>query len=400
MPDDALRGAETYRLLCVSHYFESHSGGIEMVAGNLARSLGERGLAVSWAASDASLAPTDIEAVGLRSSNLIERRSGLPFPIPMPSALSYLARAIKAADAVIVHDGMYPSSMASILLSKALGRPVVLVQHIGRAVGNSTFQRILFWAADHILTRPMLRLATAVVYISDTTARHFANVRLKRPAQLIFNGVDVEVFRPSGSNEERRADRSSLQWPHNKPVVLFVGRFIEKKGVLRLREMARVRPNIHWAFAGWGPCDPDEWNLPNVSVHRNLSHENLAPLYRAADVLALPSFSEGFPLVVQEALATGLATICCDDGATADPLATKYITAISNDGEETSIIQKYLAELDKVQPMGDSTEKRLDRSAFACSRYAWSATAGEYDKLIRQSFEKPLRPIKSELRND
>jgi glycosyltransferase involved in cell wall biosynthesis len=372
-----------FRLLCVSHYFESHRGGIEIVAGRLARSLEKAGTAVRWAAADASPPPADVPSLPLHAWNGIERRSGLPFPVLGPFALARLAAAIRQSDALLVHDGMYPISIAAIVIARLCGRPVILVQHIGRVPGSSILQRALFLIADRVLTRPMLRLASQVVFISATTARHFSNVRTSREPMLIFNGVDTDAFRPAASKSERSEEREELGWPSDRKVILFVGRFLEKKGLLRLREMCAMRPDLHWVFAGWGPCDPDGWSLPNVSVHRGRSGKELASLYRAADLLVLPSKSEGFPLVVQEALACGLQPVCCDDGASADPAAAAHIKSIPNEGTEAEIVTRYLGAIDELISQQDSELGRSIRAGFARERYAWDAAAKRYQAVIR-----------------
>lgn len=386
----------TMRLLCVSHYFESHRGGIEMAAGQLARSLGSR-MSVTWAASDASPAPTDIAALPLRASNIIERRSGLPFPLPVAGAIGRLVRAVKASDAVLVHDGMYPTSIAAIIAARLFRRPVVLVQHIGHVPGPSPILTALFTIADRFLTRPMLRLASQAVFISDTTARHFGRSPTKSKPALIFNGVDDKIFLPCRSEKERKSERATIGWPADRPVALFVGRFIEKKGLLRLREMAAKRPNVHWAFAGWGPCDPADWDLPNVSVHRGLSGVGLAQLYRSAELLILPSKSEGFPLVVQEALACGLRAICCEDGAKGDPAAEAYIASVPRTGTEAQIVEAYLAQVDRLTSMADGASDRAARADFARRRYSLEAGAQHYFELLSSLTQRP-RPLVATVR--
>ena len=58
-----------------------------------------------------------------------------------------------------------------------------------------------------------------------------------------------------------------------------------------------------------------------MRVFSDLAGPGLAELYRASDVFVLPSQGEGFPLVVQEALACGLPVVCGDEstGADAEP---------------------------------------------------------------------------------
>jgi glycosyltransferase involved in cell wall biosynthesis len=370
------------RLLCVSHYFESHRGGIEIVAGQLARSLHATGTQITWAAADASPPPNDIDALVLPSCNIIERRSGLPFPLPGLTALARLLRTIARSGAVLVHDGMYPSSIAAILVARLFRRPAILVQHIGRVDAPSRVQRFLFTSADRLLTRPMVRIASQTVFISATSARHFSGVRTRRPPVLIFNGVDCDTFRLSRNAAERERDRVQAGWPEDRPIGLFVGRFLEKKGLLRLRDIAAARPHIHWAFAGWGPCDPEAWGLPNVSVHRNCLAPELSRLYRAADLLVLPSKSEGFPLVVQEALACGLRPLCCDDAAEADPATAPYLTGIANAGSEQDIVENYLSAVDRLLATSDSDEARIERSGFARERYSWAGAARRYAAII------------------
>jgi glycosyltransferase involved in cell wall biosynthesis len=241
----------------------------------------------------------------------------------------------------------------------------------------------MFWIADRLLTRSMLRLASRVAFISATSAEHFADVPTRQKPILIFNGLDTAAFRPSSSEDERKHERAQCGWPNNRPVILFVGRFLEKKGLLRLRQMAARRPDLHWAFAGWGPCDPEGWNLLNVTVHRNLSGAELAPLYRAADLFVLPSKSEGFPLVVQEALACGLRPVCCDDAAQADPAAANHVTGISNSGGEAAVVARYLAAIDALAAVRDTAGDRSARAEFARQRYSWDAAAQRYQSVLR-----------------
>jgi hypothetical protein len=68
----------------VSHYFETHRGGIEIVASSMARELAKRGIEVTWLATDPSpVSPTteNVTRIALRASNLLERTIGIPYPL-------------------------------------------------------------------------------------------------------------------------------------------------------------------------------------------------------------------------------------------------------------------------------------------------------------------------------
>lgn len=102
-------------------------------------------------------------------------------------------------------------------------------------------------------------------------------------------------------------------------MLVYVGKLARAKGVPYLldateRLAERHRFTLHLAGAGGG----DEGaalaararRLPFVRTHGQLAQPALADLLRACDVLALPSFYEGLPLVVVEALACGCRPVC------------------------------------------------------------------------------------------
>lgn len=353
------------RLLMVSHFYEAHGGGIERVAGHLCRALERQGHGIAWAASTGDAAPAGpIEAVPLSCFDPLERLTGLPLPIPGPRALRRLRAAIAAADAVIVHDALYFTSIAAMIMAKRAGKRTVLIQHIAAIPFRAAILRALMTLANRIVTRPMLRAADALVFIGDTVRRELVGEPPWRDYRLVFNGVDRGIFNPdTAAGPVARPGRQ----------VLFVGRYVEKKGLAVLRALAAARPDLSLRMAGAGPIDPRGWGLANVADLGPLSPKQLAEEYRNADLLLLPSVGEGYPLVIQEAMACGLPVVCGEPADRADPAATDYLAGVEIDlADPNGSAQRCAAAIDALP---DDPVQRRALAAFAASRYDWDRMA-------------------------
>ena len=177
----------------------------------------------------------------------------------------------------------------------------------------------------------MLRAADQVVFISETTAAHFGGLRYRRPPLTLFNGVDTDLFRPAAPRRERA--RRGRRWICGKSgrSLCSLGGSSRRRASRCCRRWPRLRPEVDFVLAGAGPIDPRRWGLANVRVIAGLSGERLAGLYRAADLLLLPSVGEGYPLVIQEALASGLPVLCGAESAAADPAAAPFLDGVAVD---------------------------------------------------------------------
>lgn len=111
--------------------------------------------------------------------------------------------------------------------------------------------------------------------------------------------------------------------PRSSPTIVYVGRLSPEKGVdLLVHAMHRLRqwrPDARLRIAGDGPTRPIIEaliaDLALVDAIEWCGHvADPAPLYAAADVLCLPSRSEGMPNVVLEAIAAGLPVVATDVG--------------------------------------------------------------------------------------
>jgi glycosyltransferase involved in cell wall biosynthesis len=377
----------------VTHYFESHRGGVELVAGRVIRELNRHGQDVTWIASNVTPPPSDPEvgrAIAVKALNVAERWLGIPFPIPSFGAICRIRREVGNADVLLLQDSLYPACVAAFLFARLSRKRLVITQHLGVVPYSNPILRLAMRLADRIIVRPMLARADGIAFISETTARFFSSVRFRSPPRLIFNGVDLDIFSPVPLDEKPEL-RRRLGLAPDRPIALFVGRFVEKKGIHVLSRMARLRQDITWAFAGWGHLDPRYWGLPNVVVFSDLSGRSLAPLYRASDLLVLPSKGEGFPLVIQEALACGLPVVCSTDTACADTAGSHFLSAVALDErnlEATALA--FCAEVDRALAGGGNAAHTGDeRFRFVSQHYSWWTNAAEYLEIIRAAVANP-----------
>jgi phosphatidylinositol alpha-1,6-mannosyltransferase len=375
------------RLLLVTHYYAEHGGGVEIVAGRLAallggsfdidwRAAGEAGgLAVSAARSGFN---GEVVRRPIRCWNGMERRFGLPIPLPAPRAVMDIARAARAADLVWVHDLIYPANLIAVGVAVVAGRPFVVTIHVGAIPYRSGLARRVMAATLAVSGRLLLTRASAVVFVSERVRAEFLNRWHLRRELLIPNGFDLDTFKPL-TRPERIVVRRSLGIGDER-VVLFVGRFVERKGLRLLHHLAAEMDSVVWLFAGHGPLDPETWGLANVRVEHGRSGRSLAALYGAADLLVLPSVGEGFPLVVPEALAMGLAVLV--DPSTIAGYAAVAAVAEGEPVAGTDAIVRWSDHISEILGAASGPGAASRRVEFARTNWDWDRAAVSYARLI------------------
>lgn len=372
------------RVVLVTHFYPAHGGGIEIVAARLAERMAASGVRLVWCASDVDPPPaiTGVDVDPMRAWNGVERMAGRPYPLWSPASLMRLARHVRAADAVHLHDGVYFGSLAAALFARRSGRRLVVSQHVGAVPLPAPLQAV-YTLAQRAAAR-VLRSADGVGFVSPVVQAHFERIAGPLPhARQVANGVDDRVFAPPPASFERGAARAALGFDAARPLLAFVGRFVPVKRLPIVRAIAALRPDWQWCIVGAGPEQPADWGLPNVRVLAPMAQPALADVYRAADLLLLPSASEGFPLVVQEAMACGLPACITAAVAAGAELPRALWIELPEAGADTAargaaVIAGWLA-----TPPAEQTARRNACVAHARQAWSWDAAAAVHLQWLR-----------------
>jgi glycosyltransferase involved in cell wall biosynthesis len=205
------------------------------------------------------------------------------------------------------------------------------------------------------------------------------------------NGVEPSLFHPLGA-AERIALRSGLADHPERTICLFVGRYVEKKGLPIMRELVRRFDDVEWWFLGWGATttelDPGTWGLPNMKLFANRSGTSLAELYMASDLFVLPSKGEGFPLAVMESMACGTPALISSETAAAVPYVRDY--AFVCDAEDPSDSERWVGTLAGLLRSGAIVQRRSEVAQFAAERWTWDQCVADYRAAYLQLAVSPV----------
>ncbi|HEX8907767.1 MAG TPA: glycosyltransferase family 4 protein [Anaeromyxobacteraceae bacterium] len=218
-----------------------------------------------------------------------------------------------------------------------------------------------------------------------------------------INGVDAANRFVPPTPAEAASARAALGIPAGAPVLGFVGRLVREKGIVELwRAWSSLReelPELRLVLVG--PLEPPD-PLPR-EVQAGLEGDarvlmaglrwDTPRYFRALDVLALPSYREGFPVVPLEAAAMGLPVVatrvpgCVDaivDGVTGTLVPPRDPAALA------SALRAYLADPELRRRHGAAARARVLRD-FDQERI-WSALHLEYLEQAAQAGRIPLAP--------
>jgi len=271
----------------------------------------------------------------------------VPFLWPITEPLQLLllglwAILVHGKDVSVLHGHrIYPMGLAAVLTGLVTGKKSVVTGH---GTGLHTVARtgpfhVRFW------TRFTLRNTTRLIVVSRDLSRIAGSLGVSDTRRrYIPNGVDVELFRPADS----AALRQRLGLPATAAVYMCVGYFLPVKGhqvlVKAFARLMATRPDAVLVLAGDGPLlDEVKHQVHEAGLSERVrflgavDHLTTAPWLEASDVLVLPSFNEGTPLVTLEALACGKPVVATAVGGTTEVVSDERYGLLVPAGDEQAL---------------------------------------------------------------
>lgn len=378
------------------------SGGMNVYVRELAAGLAHRGHRCTVYVRDDEPRRVEVEP-GVTVVHLPAGPPGLAKE-DLPSVVDAWADAVAADLAAtggtdLLHANYWLSGMAGHRLKHALDVPLVVTFH--------TLARVKTAAGDPE-PEARARAEEAVMACSDAVlascraeAEQLSALHALPPERvaLVPPGVEHALFSP-GPRAGARAALADLGLGDD-PTVLYVGRIQRLKGAdVAVEALARMRtPGARLVVCG-GPSGPDglatmaalEGAVAAHGLHDRVGvvgprpHHLLATLYRAADVVVVPSRSESFGLVALEAMACGRPVVAADVGGLStlvDPGRTGLLVPGRDPARWAAALDAVAGDPGRAAAMGAAGAERA-------AGYGWAAAAAALDGLLAELAAREL----------
>ena len=241
-----------------------------------------------------------------------------------------------------------------------------------------------YLARDRLLWRVLTKWVSSRSGVIAPVSQEIVNILIQlgidqEKLALPRFGVDTELFYPE-DRRNRHADRIQL---------VFVGAVIFKKGPQDLVQ-ALADPcfsNVDLVIVGDGDLRPELLNMCNrlgmidrVEWKGTRSPAEVAEILRSSDILCLPSYTEGQPNVIKEAMASGLPVIATRVGGIpelVDEGKTGFLFNPGNIDELRECASRLIADKHLRLSMGLAGNKLIHQKGIT-----WDSTAEDFDAIF------------------
>jgi glycosyltransferase involved in cell wall biosynthesis len=235
-------------------------------------------------------------------------------------------------------------------------------------------------------------LSVHVVTEADTVQKQFSGLIAPEKLLTIYTGIEMPP-----STDGRSSMRKELGIHDDETVALTVGSLSKRKGYPNLIEAASLTKkagcSIKHVWVGSGSreaicdyqCRISQHNLQGDFIYTGF-RKDIPAMMQCADLFILPSENEAFPVVVLEAMASGIPVITTQCGGVVESVVegeTGYIVPVNDPQELSTRIIQLVANNGGLRKMGHEGLKRFDKY-FKAEVYA-SRFETTYSNILKQS---------------
>ena len=364
------------RIGVVTHNYPPHLGGLEAVAHALTC-----GLARQHEVTVVSTAWQGRHGVSTEDGATVHRlpawhgaeRHGVPYALPLGPGVLRAHAALRSCDVLHAHGSLYVTTLLA-LVARRRRVPLVITEHVGFVDYPSSAVNVVQRLAWAMIGGPLVRRAAVVIAcnsrVRDWLAERFGDHKVA----FIPNGVDGSKFHPVSAADQRMA-RTRLGLPPEGVVALFVGRAAQKKNldaVLRF-------PTKGYRLVVCGA----ERSLPTEVLNLGvLPHGAMPEAFAAADFLLHAATGEGFPVAIQEAMATGLPVVLLWDSGYAGSVDRDDVVAADTLADLASAAVEVAADSELRRRLGSASRE------YAIRNWSWESAVQRHHDLFRTAIEE------------
>lgn len=285
------------RILIVNQ-LQNSRGGQEIISQCVANGLHARGHMVTVLTTDDGDEKFDLLERSIRVVALSKKNRFIDEYLYTKNALQKLHKTVAAHEIILLNS---PASTLGIHVLRACKQQTVYCAFHGKAYSKNIAKRILLDLRLRLYLMFIARHTQQFIFLTKADEKFFSK-RLLIPNRvrptILPNGIDTHFFAPQQTTAERTP---------NVFIVLFAGKLNTEKGVYSLLQAAdrmHAQKVAFW-FAGMGPLAQEIDKRKNCKLLGSLNRQQLRDAYARCNLVALPSYSECFPLTLLEGMAMG-----------------------------------------------------------------------------------------------
>lgn len=308
----------------------------------------------------------------------------------LPQLMKQIQQFIKQHDIDIVHAHDNIASLSAYLTKKRYRLNIKVISHIHSCYpfleGNGIHKKIDQWI------RPNYDYNIACGKIVYSYYEQYAPYFNKEKTTILSNAIDMSLL---GRTPQSKLDelKEKFKISSHQTIIGYIGRLIELKGLVPfIKELGNYKEQFidcQFLIVGTGEQEDEIKQLIKTLELENLFifagfQDDVYPFYQLIDIFFLPSLYEGLPMVLLEAMGSGVPTVSMDVGSISEVIIDEQTGYLIERGNLVTFIQRLIqltASSEQCQQFSVAGWKQV-KTKFTIDTYNESLKS-IYDSLVR-----------------